>query len=61
MKELEITEQKPLEVLIVLHLKIEVQGKGKGYAMSIDVEPKNHLDVLRSKVHFFKLFWQRKH
>ncbi len=60
-KELEITEQNPVIVLVVLTVNIEVYGKGKGYAMSVEVEPTDTLDILRSKVHFFKLFWQRKH
>ena len=29
--------------------------------MAVEVQPTDSLDILRSKVHFFKLFWQRKH
>jgi hypothetical protein len=53
-------ELEPIEVEILYKVNIEVQGKGKGYAMAVEVQPTDSLDILRSKVHFFKLFWQRK-
>lgn len=46
---------------MIIKVNIEVQGKGKGYAITVEVQPSDALDILRSKVHFFKLFWQRKH
>ncbi|CDW77178.1 UNKNOWN [Stylonychia lemnae] len=50
-----------LEVEITQKISIEVQGKGKGYQQDVYVQPTDQIDVLRSKVHFFKLFLQRKH
>ena len=42
-------------------MSIEVQGKGKGYQQDVFVQPTDPIDVLKNKVHFFKLFLQRKH
>ena len=41
-------------------MSIEVQGKGKGYQQEVFVKPTDPIEVLKSKVHFFKLFLQRK-
>lgn len=50
-----------IDVEVVFKIAIEVQGKGKQYSDSVYVQPTDTIDVLRSKVHFFKLFLQRRH
>jgi len=41
-------------------IHIEVPGKGKGYVADVEVSPTEPLDVLRSRVSFFKIFLQRR-
>ena len=50
-----------IDVEVVFKISIEVQGKGKQYSDTVCVQPHEKLEVLRSKVHFFKLFLQRRH
>ena len=37
-----------------------MQGKGKDYSATVEVQPSEPLEVLKRKVHFFKIFYQRK-
>lgn len=46
---------------MILKISVEVQGKGKGYSAVVEVQPHDPIEVLRSKIHFFKLFVQRRH
>lgn len=55
------TEGALIEVMVTQKVTIEVQGKGKGYQQEVFVQPTDQIDILKSKVHFFKTFLQRKH
>lgn len=49
------------EIEITIKVKIEVLGKGKGYQQEVFVQPNEAVEVLKQRVHFLKLFLQRKH
>lgn len=40
-------------------LHFSVAGKGSSYTTTIDVNPNDNLEEIRSKVHFFKMFSKR--
>jgi hypothetical protein len=42
-------------------MTVDVHGKGKDYAAAFDVSLEEPLEVLKDKVHFFKMFTQRRH
>lgn len=46
LKSLELGD-KTMEVEVIYKVNIEVQGKGKGYSMTVEVQPTEELDVLR--------------
>ena len=43
-----------VEVFITLHFS--VAGKGSSYAISIDVNPNETLEIIRTRVTFYKMF-----
>lgn len=45
-----------LEVEIFIKVSIEVQGKGKDYSVTVEVQPSEEIEVLKTKVSFFKIF-----
>lgn len=57
-KDLQI-EKVEVEVFITLHFS--VAGKGSSYAISIDVNPNETLEIIRNRVSFFKMFSQRRY
>lgn len=56
-----IDNREKLEVEIVIKVSIDVQGKGKDYAATIDVSPDAIiLTTLQSRLSFFKTFFQQR-
>jgi hypothetical protein len=45
-----------IEVEVYIKISVEVQGKGKDYSATVEVQPSEEIDVLKSKIHFFKQF-----
>lgn len=43
-----------VEVELFLHLFIEVLGKGKDYSAKVEVQSSDPIEILRSKVSFFR-------
>jgi hypothetical protein len=56
-----LEEGASVDVMVTQKIAIEVYGKGKGYQCDVFVQPTEQIDVLKSKVHFFKTFIQRRH
>lgn len=50
-----------VEVEVYCTLHFSVSGKGSSYTISIDVNPNESLEIIRSKVPFFKMFSQRRY
>lgn len=48
-----------VEVELVFGVNVVVEGRGGGYRQRVEVKPDEKLDVLRSRVSFFKLFMDR--
>jgi hypothetical protein len=48
-----------VEVELVFGVSVVVDGRGGGYRQRVEVKPDEKLEVLRSKVNFFKLFMDR--
>lgn len=61
LKDLKLEEFNTIDVEVIFNIQIEVLGKGKQYADKVVVLPTEPLDVLRSRVSFFKVFLQRRH
>lgn len=62
LKDLQLDEANgSIDVEVIFKILIEVHGKGKQYSDTVIVTPNEPLDVLRSRVAFFKLFLQRRH
>ena len=57
-QDLKITK---VEVEVYMSLHFSVTGKGSSYTTSIDVNPNDNLEEIRTKVHFFKMFSQRRY
>ena len=49
-----------LEVEMTIRITVKVQGKGKDYSTLVDVRATDPVEILKQKVHFFKIFIQRK-
>ena len=45
-----------VEVEAYITLEFAVAGKGNSYAIKLDVNPNESLEIIRSKVPFFKMF-----
>lgn len=56
-----LEEGAQVDVMVTQKISIEVQGKGKGYQCEVFVQPTEQVEVLKSKVHFFRTFLQRRH
>lgn len=48
-----------LEVEVYFNLEVSVQGKGAGYTNKIEVGPEESMDVIESRVSFFRMFQAR--
>lgn len=45
-----------LEVEVYMHVEIQVLGKGAGYSNKLMVGPEELMDVIESRVSFFRMF-----
>lgn len=48
-----------IEVEVFLNLEVSVQGKGAGYTNKIEVGPEETMDVIETRVSFFRMFQAR--
>ena len=48
-----------VEVEVFMNLEVSVQGKGAGYLTKIEVGPEETMDMLETRVSFFKMFMSR--
>lgn len=48
-----------VEVELLFGVSVVVAGRGGGYKQRVEVKPEEKLDVLRTRVNFFKLFTDR--
>lgn len=56
LKDIGLDEGGRVEVEVYFTLEVAVVGKGSGYHTVIEVDPNETMDVIRSKVPFFKMF-----
>lgn len=50
-----------VDVEVGFKVTVDVHGKGKDYSVSVDVRLEEPIEVLKERVHFFKMFTQRRH
>ena len=48
-----------LEVEVFFNIEVQVQGKGAGYTHKVEVGPEETLDVIETRVSFFRMFTLR--
>lgn len=56
LENLGLSNQSKLDIQLFMSINISVPRKGKGYQLDIEVAPLECMDVLKSKVHFFRQF-----
>ena len=45
--------------MVFFNLEVQVQGKGKNYITKVEVGPEETMEVIETRVSFFRLFRQR--